>query len=162
MAENSQVAMHVAALAPTDDLAIASITRGEILYGAVRLLPSKRRSEIETKAATLFSQVLCLPVTEAVADAYADIKAALEKAGRPIGKENDLWIAAVACAYGCVLVSAQTSFSYVPELQVENWTQATDSEPANMQTRKRRAATTDHRRKPLMLIPERSKGIELL
>jgi len=121
MEEDSEVASHVARLAPTDTLAIASITRGEIVFGAARLPSSRRRSEIETKAAKLFAQVLCLSVTEAVADAYADIKASLEKTGRPIGKENDLWIATVARSYDCVLVSSQRSFSYVPGLSVEDW-----------------------------------------
>ena len=64
----------------------------------------------------------CLPVDEAAGDTYGRVKALLEKAGRPIGSDNDLWIAAVALANGCVFVSAQKSFPHVPGLSVEDWT----------------------------------------
>ncbi|MBI3946027.1 MAG: PIN domain-containing protein [Armatimonadetes bacterium] len=109
-------------LGAADDIAVASITRGEVLHGIQRLPAGRRREALTTRAVQLFVGVRCLPVDEGVADAYAQIKTALEKAGTPIGKDNDLWIAAVAVAYACVLVSAQKSFTRVPGLRVEDWT----------------------------------------
>lgn len=121
MREALKVAQHLAALAESDDIAVSSITRGEIYFGIARLSEGKRRSHLATKANQLFEHVLCVPVDESVADAYAELKAELEGSGRPIGKENDLWIAAVALAKGFTLVSEQGSFGHVPNLKVENW-----------------------------------------
>lgn len=122
MESDPGMASHLAALAPDEEVAISSVTRGEIRYGIARLSPGKRRSDLQTSADSLFDRLLCLPVTGTVADWYGEIKAALDKAGRPIGKDNDLWIAAVAVAHGCVLVSGQASFAHVPGLVVEDWT----------------------------------------
>jgi tRNA(fMet)-specific endonuclease VapC len=122
MGGDSGVASHLAALAPDDEVAISSVTRGEIRYGIARLSPGKRRSDVQTRAERLFERLLCLSVTETAADRYGEIKAALDKVGRPIGKDNDLWIAAVAVGHGCVLVSGQASFDHVPGLVVEDWT----------------------------------------
>lgn len=52
---------------------------------------------------------------------YAELRAALEKIGQPIGA-NDLWIAAHALALDCTLVTAnEREFRRVPDLRVENW-----------------------------------------
>ena len=52
---------------------------------------------------------------------YAQIRAALEQAGTPIGA-NDLLIAAHAIALDATLVTAnEREFSRVPGLRVENW-----------------------------------------
>ena len=52
------------------------------------------------------------------------IRAALERAGQPIGN-NDLWIAAHARAEGWVLVTNnEREFCRVPGLAVENWVAA--------------------------------------
>ncbi|HJS03515.1 MAG TPA: PIN domain-containing protein [Variovorax sp.] len=60
-------------------------------------------------------------LTEAAAQHYGQIRSALERKGRPIGN-NDLWIAAHACAEGWVLVTNnEREFSRVEGLEVENW-----------------------------------------
>jgi tRNA(fMet)-specific endonuclease VapC len=52
---------------------------------------------------------------------YGQIRAALEKAGTPIGV-NDLHIAAHARSEGLILVSNNLrEFERVPALQLENW-----------------------------------------
>jgi len=52
---------------------------------------------------------------------YAEIRAALEKKGTPIGA-NDMLIAAHARALGTMCVTANvTEFRRVPGLKVENW-----------------------------------------
>ena len=55
------------------------------------------------------------------AQAYGPIRAALEKAGTPIGA-NDLLIAATAVAHGLTLVTHNTrEFSRVVGLAIEDW-----------------------------------------
>lgn len=52
---------------------------------------------------------------------YGDMRAALQKAGTPIGN-NDRWIAAHAHALGVPLVSNNArEFERVPGLKLENW-----------------------------------------
>ena len=52
---------------------------------------------------------------------YADIRAALERAGTPIGN-HDLFIAAHARSRGMTLVTQNMrEFERVPGLQVEDW-----------------------------------------
>ncbi|WP_298268109.1 PIN domain-containing protein, partial [Geobacter sp.] len=59
---------------------------------------------------------------EAAARAYGDIRAALEKAGTPIGS-MDMLIAAHAVSLGIPLVTNNTrEFSRVPSLNLVDWT----------------------------------------
>jgi tRNA(fMet)-specific endonuclease VapC len=52
---------------------------------------------------------------------YAELRAALEQKGKPIGA-NDMLIAAHALAVRATLVTANVrAFSRVPSLSVENW-----------------------------------------
>jgi tRNA(fMet)-specific endonuclease VapC len=58
---------------------------------------------------------------EGAAEAYGEIRATLEKEGRPIGA-MDMLIAAQAVSMGVVLVTNnEREFSRVPDLMVENW-----------------------------------------
>ena len=67
------------------------------------------------------SRLEVLPYTPKAAQHYGSIRAALEKAGQPIGV-NDLHIAAHARSEGLVLVTNNLSeFERVPALQLENW-----------------------------------------
>jgi tRNA(fMet)-specific endonuclease VapC len=54
---------------------------------------------------------------------YAHIRSTLEAKGQPIGP-NDTLIAAHALALGATLVTADTEFTRVPGLKLENWLQA--------------------------------------
>lgn len=55
------------------------------------------------------------------AEHYGEIRADLQKNGQPIGN-NDLWIAAHACAEDWVVVTNdEREFKRVPGLVVENW-----------------------------------------
>lgn len=52
---------------------------------------------------------------------YGEIRAALERIGRPIG-HNDLFIAAHARSLGLTMVTDNVrEFDRVPDLKVENW-----------------------------------------
>jgi tRNA(fMet)-specific endonuclease VapC len=93
------------------------IVAAELRYGC-----AKRNSKRLTKAVEdLLAEIDVLPF-EAPADAeYGAIRAALERAGKPIGG-NDLMIAAHACAVGATVVSANADeFQRVRSLKVENW-----------------------------------------
>mgnify|MGYP000016371896 CR=1 FL=1 len=69
-----------------------------------------------------FSSLLeVLPYTSRASQHYGAIRAALEKAGRPIGV-NDLHIAAHARSEGLTLVTNNLAeFERVPGLLTENW-----------------------------------------
>jgi tRNA(fMet)-specific endonuclease VapC len=63
----------------------------------------------------------CLPFDEAASEAYARIRAQLERGGRPVGP-NDLLIAATAVANRLILVTHNTrEFGRIEGLDVEDW-----------------------------------------
>jgi tRNA(fMet)-specific endonuclease VapC len=105
------------AKAGEDRICTSIIVAAELCYGC-----AKRDSKRLTKAVEdLLAEIDVLPF-EAPADAeYGAIRAALERAGTPIGG-NDLMIAAHACAIGATVVSANAvEFKRVRGLKVENW-----------------------------------------
>src|SRR5262249_491531 len=57
-----------------------------------------------------------LPVDEATAAIYADVRVALKALGRPI-PENDVWIAAVCVQHSIPLATRDTHFESVKRLQ---------------------------------------------
>jgi tRNA(fMet)-specific endonuclease VapC len=62
-----------------------------------------------------------LTMQHEVAQRYAGIRHALEKAGTPVGP-NDTWIAAEALHHGLIVVTDNVrEFERVPGLKVENW-----------------------------------------
>lgn len=105
------------AKAGEDRICTSIIVAAELRYGC-----AKRNSKRLTKAVEdLLAEIDVLPF-EAPGDAeYGAIRAALERAGTPIGG-NDLLIAAHARALGATVVSANTNeFKRVRGLKVENW-----------------------------------------
>lgn len=96
---------------------ISMLTAAELRFGA-RKVGSAR---IWQKISDFIELVPALPFEHPAEEAYADIRAALETAGRPIGP-TDLFIAAHALALDLTLVTANgREFSRVPGLRVENW-----------------------------------------
>lgn len=62
-----------------------------------------------------------LPMEMPADEAYASVRLALEKIGKPIGT-NDLLIAAHALALDATLVTDNESeFARIPGLKIENW-----------------------------------------
>lgn len=101
-------------------MAISVITLAELLHGAEK---SSRPSANLAVVEDFVSRLEVLPYTAKAAQHYGQIRAALERAGEPIGV-NDLHIAAHARSEGLTLVTNNTGeFRRVPALQIENWLQ---------------------------------------
>lgn len=89
----------------------------ELRYGAAK----KGSRRLSTRVDELLSAVEVLPIDRGVDAKSGEIRAALEKAGAPIGA-NDYLIAAHALAAELTLVTDNiVEFSRVPGLTVENW-----------------------------------------
>lgn len=100
------------------ELAICSVVKAELRYGAYK----SQRTEATLQAQDiLLGQLYSLPFDDVAAENYGQIRAALERAGTPIGA-NDLLIAAIARANQLTLVTHNTTeFCRVPGLVVEDW-----------------------------------------
>ena len=101
------------------EVGVSSVTAAELHYGA------ERSSRPEQNLGALGAFLLPLEVLafgpEAAAT-YGGLRAALEKAGTPIGPLDTL-IAAHAASLGVTLVTNNTrEFSRVPGLEIEDWT----------------------------------------
>ena len=97
---------------------MSSITFGELCYGLSR---STQRSESMARIERIIQDVPVADVNRSVGLVYAEIRAALAKAGLLIGT-NDLWIAAHAKALGAILATNnEREFRRIPGLKVENW-----------------------------------------
>src|SRR5437867_12590235 len=89
MREHAQMQTRLAALSPDETLSICTVVRGEILHGISRLPEGQRRDDLARKAKRLFDVIPCLPISEAVADHYVEIKLARQSKGLAL-EENDL------------------------------------------------------------------------
>ena len=101
-----------------NDVAIASITNAELVYGAYK----SQKVEQNLEAISLFlSPFTILDFGGNAVKSYGQIRATLEKQGEIIGA-NDLIIAAQAMAQNCILVTNnEKEFSRIKGLIVENW-----------------------------------------
>jgi tRNA(fMet)-specific endonuclease VapC len=98
---------------------MSAITFGELQFGANK---STERSRTLSQLAQLTQYIPVESVTTTAAQAYGEIRAALEKLGRIIGN-NDIWIAAHAMALSATLATNNDrEFLRVTGLSVENWT----------------------------------------
>jgi tRNA(fMet)-specific endonuclease VapC len=106
------------ARAAPGSLGISIITWGELCFGAAKSSdPSSAHSLLEQFSRAV--EVLSLPAAAGLH--YGEVRAALQRAGTPIGN-NDLWIAAHALALSVPLVSNnRREFERVPGLKLENW-----------------------------------------
>jgi tRNA(fMet)-specific endonuclease VapC len=99
-------------------MALSSITLAELLHGVEKSSnPAANLRVVED----FCSRLEVLPYLPKAAQHYGAIRAALERAGTPIGV-NDLHIAAHARSEGLTLVTHNTrEFERVNGLQVEDW-----------------------------------------
>jgi len=119
--QNAKVLTRIASLSTADRLAICSIVRGEVLYGLERLPHGKKKQDLEAKVTELFRSLHCEPIPERAADQYARIKRETERKGTRLD-ENDLWIAATALSLRATLITTDSDFRRVTQLDIEDWT----------------------------------------
>jgi len=100
-------------------LAISSIALFELRYGAAKSADPERN--VQRIADFLAGDITVLPFEPADAEEAGDIRAALERAGAPIGP-YDLLIAAQARRRAALLVTANArEFTRIPGLLTEDW-----------------------------------------
>lgn len=97
--------------------AIPVIVLGEFRYGIAQ---SKHRSTYEAWLESQLAHFEILPVTEETAVAYAALRVALKRSGRPI-PANDAWIAALALQHRLTVLSRDSHFDAVADLERESW-----------------------------------------
>jgi predicted nucleic acid-binding protein len=105
------------AIGAEPDLALPVIALGEYRFGIGR---SRHRARYEEWLRATLPLLLVLRVSEATADAYAEIRAELKAAGSPI-PTNDLWIAALAREHGWPLATRDRHFAAVRGLRLADW-----------------------------------------
>jgi tRNA(fMet)-specific endonuclease VapC len=103
---------------PMSRLLISAVTEAELLYGAARKSDSVR---LKTAVDEFLLRVDSLPWDSNAARRYADLRAALEIAGTPMGN-LDMMIAAHAMAAEAILVTNDRSFRRLKNLKIEDWT----------------------------------------
>ncbi len=106
---------------PRARIHVSVITVGELRVGAAKSTsPGKTLKRVENFLAPLQT----LPFEHDDAAAWAKVRAALEKAGTPIGPLDTL-VAAQAVARRAILVTNnQREFGRVAALRLDNWVQA--------------------------------------
>jgi predicted nucleic acid-binding protein len=97
--------------------AIPVIVLGEFRYG---IAGSRHRGEYETWLDAHLPHFDILPITDETAIAYAALRVALKRSGRPI-PANDAWIAALALQHRLPVLSRDGHFDVVPNLDRRNW-----------------------------------------
>jgi tRNA(fMet)-specific endonuclease VapC len=103
---------------PDDELAITSISIGELIHGAYR---SQRPADNLARLDVLLSALTVLPYDELSARRFGILKADLERAGIPL-HDLDLQIASIAMENNAPLLSHnQKHFSRIANLSLEDW-----------------------------------------
>ena len=97
--------------------AIPVIVLGEFRYG---IAESRHRPAYEAWLDSHLPDFDVLPVTTDTAVAYAALRVALRRSGRPI-PANDAWIAALALEHRLPVLSRDQHFDAVPDLERASW-----------------------------------------
>ena len=101
------------------DIGISSITLSELRYGVAK---STHREKNSNALDEFIIPLEVVSFDEEAARMYGDIRAALEKAGTPIGA-MDMLIAAHALSLGIPLITNNTrEFARIPALDIIDWT----------------------------------------
>ena len=104
---------------PFYSIVLPTIVLGELEYGCRKSKDYERNASIYNMMTSPFEKI---PFGEKAAKIYGEIRAILEQKGDIIGN-NDLLIASIALAEGCVLVTNNVKeYRRVPGLVIEDWT----------------------------------------
>jgi tRNA(fMet)-specific endonuclease VapC len=103
---------------PTNEMAVYSVVKAELFYGAMRSTNPTRTLE---KQQGFLNRFTSLPFDDAAALMFGQIRSQLDQRGTPIGS-YDLQIAAIALTHNLTLITHNTAeFSRVGGLQLEDW-----------------------------------------
>jgi tRNA(fMet)-specific endonuclease VapC len=103
---------------PLGEVGISVITEAELRFGVAR---RQGASRLQFAVEQFLLHLEILPWESKAAKIYADIRAALEGEGSPLGS-MDMLIAAHALAVGSTLVTHDQGFRKVKGLKTEDWT----------------------------------------
>jgi tRNA(fMet)-specific endonuclease VapC len=103
---------------PMAQLAISTVTEGELRYGVARRPDA---TQLQTIVSEFLLRLTILPWDSEAAQLYGRLRAALELEGRPMGN-LDMMIGAQALAAGLVLVTHDQAFKRIKKLKIEDWT----------------------------------------
>ena len=104
---------------PPDEIAVSSITVGELEYGAAK---SHWEDRTRQTMYAFLSNFTVIPFDNEDAACFGNLRAALAQAGTPIGA-YDVMIAAQGLTKGLTVVTHNTGeFSRVPGLKLADWT----------------------------------------
>ena len=100
------------------ELCISTIVAAELQFGAAKSAAQKKN---RATLADFLAPLEVLPFDEDAATSYGDLRAALEKSGRPIGPLDTL-IAAHAISLNATLVTNNLrEFQRIKGLRVDSW-----------------------------------------
>jgi len=111
------VRRHLARI-PMAQIGISAVTEGELRYGVAKCPEGHRLRPIVEE---FLLRIEVLPWDSQAASSYGQLRASLERDGRPMGS-LDTMIAAHAIAIGAVLVTHDKAFARIARLKVEDWT----------------------------------------
>lgn len=97
--------------------AIPVIVLGEFRYG---IAESRHRATYEAWLESQLPRFDVLTVTDETAIAYAALRVALKRSGRPM-PANDAWIATLALQHRLPVLSRDQHFDVVPDLVRKSW-----------------------------------------
>ena len=93
---------------------LSPVVIGELLDG-FRNGQRERENALALERFRAKPRTVCVPITDATADWYAEVKRILRRKGRPI-PSNDLWIAASCLEHGARLLSFDAHFAEIDGL----------------------------------------------
>jgi tRNA(fMet)-specific endonuclease VapC len=103
---------------PSDEMAVCSVVKTELFYGAMRSNNPNRTLE---RQQSFLRRFVSLPFGDEAALIGGQVRARLASSGTPIGS-YDLLIATIALANNLTLVTHNTrEFERVDGLQIEDW-----------------------------------------
>ena len=104
---------------PMASVCISAVTQAELLRGVAKKPDAKQLPLVVNE---FLLRVEILPWDSRAAEAYAALRTAIEKEGKPLGA-MDMLIAAHSASVGAVLVSNDKAFYNAKKhLSLENWT----------------------------------------
>lgn len=104
---------------PVHKVAVSVVTQAEMLYGVAK---RGHPSGLTSRVREFLARVEVLPWTEPVGVVYGALRARTEAAGVTLSP-LDMMIAAHAMESGRVLVTRDSVFGRVEDLQIENWSE---------------------------------------